>query len=141
MARRKIAPNTILLTLVAEGGTAKHVVCLTQLGTSESKSAINADSFCGVDRLPGVLDGTISFTAQRILEPLSTEYSEKGIFDLFNNGTAVDWTIGAASPVTGDIVDSGTGLVTAFNTSNDLNGVPTMTGTVQIFTHTKTVTP
>lgn len=130
MAERKVAANSIFLTIAAIDGTEKTIVCLTQTGYQMARQAIDSTSFCGTEQLPGTKTFTLPFTAQRVLVPDADHTSEAGLFGFIDAGTHVQWTLGAATPVAGDIVITGTGYLNSFSTDNSTNAVPTMTGTI-----------
>lgn len=136
MAERKVLPNTQVITLSEVGGTEKLIVCLTQTGYNMNRNAIDSTTFCGTDSLPGTKTFNLPFSGQRILVPDATHISEKGLFDFISNGTRIEWTLGPVTPATGDIVYTGEGYLNTFNTSNPLNGVPTMDGTIDADTST-----
>lgn len=144
MAQTKILPNTVVLTVAADGSSSETlIVCLTQTGYNMANTAVDATSFCGADQLPGAQTFDITFTGQRMINPDAGNISEAGLFALIQNKTLIQWTLGPVTPVAGDPIYTGTGYLNTFNTDNSTDTVPTMTGTINAISSTveMTVTP
>ncbi len=133
MAEKKILPNSVLLTaeVTGDSGQEKTVVCLMQNDQNSTANIITADTFCGTEKLSGSKGMTLNVTFRRIWTPDSTHISEAFFYDAWLNDTNLTFTVGPANPVTGDIVYTGTGLVSSYNNQNGTNAVPQATMTIE----------
>ena len=125
----KIQPKTRVLFLGTSTAD-QQIVCITQIGLSESASEINADSFCGEDSIPGTKSGNINLNGQIMEGPTSGVVSYKQLHDWYIAGTTLHFKIARSSPSAGELETSGTGYIQALNTTDDLNAVSTFTRTL-----------
>jgi hypothetical protein len=119
MAERYITPNTMLLKVDVAGGTSYDtVVCLTSVSFSGSTNIIDANSFCGADKLAGIVDaGEWSIEGIILLDPASGKISLKGLYDAWVGKDIVGYEVSPNVPVAGDLKISGT----AYISNTDIN--------------------
>lgn len=133
MAQRKVNGKDVLLMIDPLGGTTYNtIVCLTSNSLQRTTGTESANSKCGPDSGPGEQNQTISFAGQIVYEPGSTKLSAHGLSDLWKNSTGITWKMGVASPVSGDVVQSGAGWISELSETYDVNGRATFTGTIVV---------
>lgn len=69
----------------------KVVACVTSNGLDSASDEINADSKCGIDRIPGEVSWTGSIEAFYELVPGTTQISGQDLINIRQNGTYYDW--------------------------------------------------
>src|SRR6187431_2882092 len=99
MAERKITNNTILIMLGTTPDNLDTVVCLTSLKEDYTIDEVDASSFCGPDKTPGDIDGTMSFEGQHLLDPETGKISGHGLWEYFIGKTTLYFKMGPAVPV------------------------------------------
>lgn len=142
MAERKVSGTDVLLMIDPAGGTTYElVVCLTSNSFKIANAIIDANTKCGADNLPGVQSFEVAFEGQVIYSPAALRL---GIYDLLTvakNKTTIGWKMSTATPVTGDVVVTGTAFIAnvdtaygdeapgTFNATLGIYGTPTITET------------
>lgn len=121
MAERKITNNTILLFLGLAADALDTVVCLTSIKDDFTLDEVDASSFCGPDKSPGDISGTITAEAQHLLDPETGKISGHGLWGYFINKSILFFEIGPAVPAQGDVVKSGQAFISALGNSYTLN--------------------
>ena len=132
MAERKIVNNTMFLFLGTNGTTYDAVVCLTKISRDLKVDEVDASTFCGQDKTPGQLSGTVAFEGQHMLEPETGKVSGKSLFDYMTAKTTLYWKIAPTTPVTGDVVKTGTGFINSLSDNYQLNTQSTFSGSISI---------
>ena len=70
MAEHKVQPSTMLLFIDPSGGdNYDTVVCLTNVSKSSSVNNIDAASWCGEKKVPGLLEISYSFDGFHLQDP------------------------------------------------------------------------
>jgi hypothetical protein len=142
MAQHKVAGGTMLLFIDSTGGTSYDtVVCLTNVGKSDSVSVVDASSACGPDKSPGTVEISYTFEGQHLQDP-GSDISGTDLRILLRAKQTIGFKIAPASPVTGDEVEEGTGYLSELSSTYAFDSVGTFSGTIQPYgTPTITVTP
>jgi hypothetical protein len=137
MAERYVSAASIFLSIGPHSGSLKTAYCIVDITRNNTTNINDAASICNpTNKVPGTQDSTVGFNAQRAWDVGGTHYSENYLHDAWKNKTLIDYTIGPATPVTGDIVESGTGYITSFNETDNATDYGSMDVTI-----TCTVTP
>lgn len=121
MAERKIINNTILLFVGTDPSNLDTVVCLTNIKTDFKVSEVDASTFCGQDKTPGDASGNISAEGQHLLDPITGKISGHGLFNYMINKTTLYYRVGAAVPVSGDILQEGTCFISSLGDTYGYN--------------------
>lgn len=132
MAERKITNNTILLFLGLAANALDTVVCLTAVNDDFTIDEIDASSFCGPDKSPGDISGTITGEGQHLLDPDTGKISGHGLWEYFIAKATLFFEIGPAVPAQGDIVKSGQGFLSALGNSYALNAQSSFSLTLSV---------
>lgn len=133
MAERKINAKTVLLFIDPLGGTAySTVVCVTNIDFGITNNEVDADSFCGPDKIPGTQEYSSSFDAQILLDPNTGKISADEIFTLAQNRTTFSFKISPAVPVAGDIVKTGQAFFSEYSENYSTDSVATFTATLGV---------
>jgi hypothetical protein len=141
MAERKITNNTMLLFMGTDGTNYDTVVCLTSVTRSLKRGEVDASTFCGPDKSPGQLSGTVAFEGQHLLDVVTGKVSGTALSDYLLNKTTIYWKIGVVYPVTGDVTYFGQGFLNSLDDSYKFDAQSTFSGTISIKgTPTKTIT-
>lgn len=132
--QRKISGSTMLLFIDPLGGT-NYVpaICLTSQSFSLVNNEIDAKSKCGPDKLPGTQDFNVDFEGQLILSPTG---SALGYFDLLTlalNKTTIGWKYGPAVPASGDVVLTGTGFLSKFDSTSGQDEASTFSSGIGVY--------
>ena len=133
MAEKFILPNSVVITakrIDDEEGSEALVVCLTQNDFNSTASNATIDTFCGSEQLPGSKGQTLAVSFRRIWETDSGRISEKFFYDAWFDSAHIQFTVAREEPVTGDLVYTGTGYVTSYNSANGTNAIPTASMTI-----------
>ena len=134
MAERKVAGNDVLLLIDPAGGTSYDlVVCLTSNSFKIANAIIDAKSKCGPDNLPGVQTFEVAFEGQIIYSPASNRIGVYELLTLAKNKTTIGWKMATASPVTGDVVTSGTAFIANVDTTYGEENPGTFSATLGIY--------
>lgn len=132
MAERKITNNTILLFLGVTADNLDTVVCLTSIKNDFTLDEVDASSFCGPDKSPGDISGTITAEGQHLLDPATGKISGHGLWGYFTGKTTLFYEIGPAVPVSGDIIQSGQIFISALGNSYALNAQSSFSITLSV---------
>lgn len=132
MAERLVNGKDILFFFDVSGGTDYDdlIVCLTSQSKNIATSVIDSASKCGPASTAGPTTISIDFAGQIVVDPDAGRISEGDLHDLIMAGTVVGWKLAPAVPVDGDDIYTGTGFLSTFNSTWDMNGA-TFTGTLQ----------
>lgn len=116
MAERKVIGSDQLFFIDPAGGTTYSlVVCLTSQSFSIVNNLIDAKSKCGADKLPGTQEFSAAFEGQVIMEAGTLRVGAFDLITLCLNKTTIGWKMGPASPVTGDVIKSGTAFLSKYD--------------------------
>lgn len=119
MAERFVEAASIFVTIALDGQSEKTVYCLVSITRNYTTNMTDAASICNPsDKSPGVQDISVDMSLQRVWEPTASHYSEKFLHDAWADKSLITYTVGPASPVTGDLVETGEGYITSV-TKND----------------------
>lgn len=142
MAERKIDGADVLLFIDPAGGTAYDlIVCLTANSFNAALNEIDSKTKCGADKAPGTPSFEVSFEGQIIYSPDTDRVSTGSLYTLLTGKTTVGWKMGKATPVTGDIVYSGTAFISKLDQTFPEEGRATFSGALGIYgTPTQTIT-
>jgi len=133
MAERKVNPKTILMFIDPLGGTSYDtVVCVTNIDFGITNNEVDADSFCGPDKIPGTQEYSSSFDAQILLDPSTGKVSADEIFTLAQNRSTFSFKIAPAIPASGDIVKTGSAFFSEYSENFSNDGVATFSATLGI---------
>jgi hypothetical protein len=136
MAEHKLSGKDVLLfidPLNLATPVYSTVVCLTKHSFEASSDEIDASSKCGPDTLPGkVKEGPINFDGQQLFDPASGKISGSDLFRLLQLQTTIAWKMAPITPVTGDIIKTGTGFISKISEDYDFNNPCTFSGTISI---------
>lgn len=111
MAYRKVTGSDILFSIDLAGGTAYSLVmCLTGQTLAITNNIIDAATKCGPDSRAGKQDQNLSIEGQMILSPDSLQMGIAAMFTASQAKTEFSWTMGPATPVTGDVTYTGRGF-------------------------------
>lgn len=131
MAERFVPVASIFVTIGLDGQSQKTVYCLVDITRNYTTNITDAGSICNpTNKIPGTQDFSADLNLQRVWEPDTDHYSEKFLQDALVNKSVVDITIGPASPVTGDLVETGTGYITSATKTDNATDAPTMSVTI-----------
>lgn len=143
MAERKINPKDTLLFIDPLGGTAYDtVVCLTGIEFGITNNEVDADSFCGPDKVPGTQEYSSSFDGLILADPDTGKISAAEIFELAKQRTVFSFKIAPAVPVEGDMVKTGLAFFSEYTETFSNDAVAAFTATLGIKgSVTQVVTP
>lgn len=132
MADNKITPNSMILKVDVAGGTSYDtVVCLTSVSFSGSTNIIDANSFCGPDKLAGIVDaGEWTAEGYILTQPSTDKISAKGLYDAWVAKSVIGYEVSPAAPATGDLKISGTAIISSTDLNFGLDEVPTFSITL-----------
>ena len=133
MAQHKISSNDMLLFLSRDGVTYKTVICLTGWGISRNTNEIDAKSFCGPDKLPGVQENGVTFEGQLMADPSTGYVSTDEIIDYWINKDTIYWKIAKVTPLVGDETDYGTGFISKLDKTGSTDAVVTFSGAIGVY--------
>lgn len=120
MAERFVEAASIFVTIALTGQSQAQVYCLVSVTRNYTTNITDAASICNpAAKTPGTQDFTIDMTLQRVWDVDSGHYSELFLHNAMMNKDIVDFTIGPASPVTGDLVETGTGYITSMTKTDN----------------------
>lgn len=133
MAERKINPKTMFLFIDPAGGTSwKTVVCATSLEFGVTNNEVDADSFCGPDKVPGTQEYSGSFDGLILLDLDTGKVSAADIFDLVKARTVFTFKYSPAVPATGDIIKTGSAFFSEYSETYSNDQVAAFTATLGI---------
>jgi hypothetical protein len=133
MAERAVAKASIFVTIAPHSGSVKTVYCLVSVTRNYTSNLNDAGSICQpTNKTPGTKEYSVSMTLQRYWEPGASHYSEKFLQDELVSQVLVDYVIGPASPVTGDLVETGTGYITSATKTDNSTDIGTMDVTITL---------
>lgn len=131
MAEHKITGGTVLLFIDPAGGTDYDtVVCLTNVGKSDSVNVVDGASACGPDNQPGVLQISYTFEGQHMQDPQTGQISGTSLRQLLRAKTTVGFKIAPLSPVDGDEIETGTAFFSELSSTYAFDSFATFTGTL-----------
>lgn len=134
MSEHKVAGGTMLLFIDPTGGNSYDtVVCLTNLGTADSVSVVDASSACGPDKSPGTVEISFTFEGQHMQDPAGGTISGTNLRQLLRAKTTVGFKVAPASPVTGDEIQEGTGYISELSSTYAFDSIGTFSLTLQPF--------
>jgi hypothetical protein len=136
MAERKIKGKDIVLTLDTD-----LVVCLTSQSLTRATATIDSASKCGADQAQGKQTLGIDFEGHIIFSPDANRVGISALHDWWEDGDEIPFTYGPATPVTGDVVYSGTAFIAKLDETAGLEERATFSASLGIVgAITKTVT-
>jgi len=132
MAEHQPIVGSILLFIDPAGGTSYDtVVCLTNISRTSEVAVIEADSVCGPNKQPGILNFSIEAEAYHLQDPVSGKISGSDLRALMIAKTTVGYKIGPQTPVTGDEVETGTAFIASISDTYNYNENATFSLTLQ----------
>ena len=121
----------MFITIGLEGQSQKVVYCIVSINRNYTLNITDAASICNpVAKSPGTQDTSVDLTLQRTWEPAIDHYSEYFIHTAFNNKSIIEYTIGPAAPVTGDIVETGNGYISSMTKTDNATDLGSMDITI-----------
>jgi len=134
MAEHKISANDMVLFISRDGAvTFTPVICLTEFTVDRSTNVIDAATFCGPDKAPGVQGNGVTFGGQVMEDPSTGNISTDELIDLWSTKETIDWKIGKLVPAIGDETDYGTGFISELNKSGTVNDIVKFTGAIAVY--------
>jgi hypothetical protein len=131
MAERFVEAASIFVTIALDGQSQRSVYCLVSINRNYTTNMNDASSICNpAAKSPGTQDFSVDMTLQRVWDPGGSHYSEKFLQDALVNKSVVDFTVGPASPATGDLVETGTGYITSETKTDNATDRGTMDITI-----------
>ena len=131
MAERFVEAANIFVTIALDGQSQRTVYCLVSITRNYTTNVIDAASICNpAAKSPGTQDFSVDMSLQRVWDVAGTHYSEKFLHDTLMDKSLVDYTIGPATPITGDLVETGTGYITSMTKSDTATDRATMDITI-----------
>jgi hypothetical protein len=144
MAEHYASANSRVI-VIGDGDTPEvfnAVVCLTDNSFDLAINNITTETKCGTINEAGTISTTLALSGVLVLDPDDDKVSASALFDLASTGASFNFKYGPITPVTGDIVYSGRGFLTAYGEADSVNTNSTFTGAIQVNADglTKTVT-
>lgn len=132
--QRKISGSTMLLFIDPTGGTTYvPAICLTSQSFSLANNEIDAKTKCGPDKLPGTQDFNVDFEGQLILSPTGSSLGYMDLVTLALNKTTIGWKYGPAVPVEGDVVITGSGFLSKFDSTSGQDEPSTFSSSIGVY--------
>jgi hypothetical protein len=132
MAEHSPIIGGVLLFIDPTGGTSyQTVVCLTSLNNTNEITVIEADSFCGPKKLPGLANFSIEAEGHMVQDPDSGKISGSDLRALMLSKTTIGYKIGPAIPVTGDEEQVGKAFISSLSDSYSHTDVATFSLALQ----------
>lgn len=133
MAERFVAAGDIFVTIALTGQSQAQVYCLVSITRNYTTNITDAASICNpAAKTPGTQDFTVDMTLQRVWDVDAGHHSELFIHNAMINKDIVDYTVGPASPVSGDLVETGTGYITSMTKTDNASDRGTMDITITL---------
>ena len=131
MAERFVPAASMFITIGLEGQSQKVVYCIVSITRNYTLNITDAASICNpVAKSPGTQDCSVDLSLQRAWEPGTTHYSEKFLHDAFDSKSVIEYTIGPATPVTGDLVETGDGYISSMTKTDNATDLGAMDITI-----------
>jgi hypothetical protein len=131
MAERLVTAASQFILIALDGQSQQQVYCVVSITRNYNTNVVDSSSICNpAAKSPGTQDFSVDVALQRAWEPVNTHYSEKFLHDAFNNKSQIDYTVGPATPVHGDIVETGTGFITKMTKADTKDNVGAMDITI-----------
>lgn len=133
MAERFVEAASTFATIALTGQSQSMVYCVVSITRNYTTNITDAASICNpAAKTPGTQDFSVDMTLQRVWDVDTGHYSEKFIHDAMVNKDQIDYTVGPASPVTGDLVETGTGYITSMTKTDNASDRGTMDITITL---------
>lgn len=131
MAERNVPAASIFITIGLDGQSQKVVFCIVSITRNYTLNITDAASICNpVAKSPGTQDTSVDLELQRYWDVTTDHYSEKFLHDAFNNKSVLEYTIGPAAPVTGDLIETGNGYISSMSKTDNASDLGTMSITI-----------
>lgn len=131
MAQRFVEAASTFITIALDGQSQANVYCIVSITRNYTTNITDAASICNPSaKAPGTQDITVDLSLQRVWDVDPGNYSELFLHDAWANKSLIDYTIGPASPVTGDLVETGTGYITSMTKTDNATDRATMDITI-----------
>jgi|SRR6478735_5412208 len=133
MAERFVEAASIFITISLDGQSQASVYCIVSITRNYTTNITDAASICKpAAKSPGTQDMSVDLSLQRVWDVDAGHYSELFLHDAWANKNLVDYTIGPASPVSGDLVETGTGYITSMTKADGATDRATMDVTITL---------
>lgn len=133
MAERFVEAASIFVTIALDGESQATVYCLVSVTRNYTTNITDAASICNpAAKTPGTQDFSVDMTLQRVWDVDPGHYSELFLHNAMVNKDLVDFTIGPATPVSGDLVETGTGYITTMTKPDTATDRGTMDITITL---------
>lgn len=133
MAERFVEAGDVYVTIALTGQSQAQVYCLVSITRNYTTNINDAASICNpAAKTPGTQDFSVDMTLQRVWDVDTGHYSELFIHNAMIGKDVVDFTIGPASPVSGDLVETGTGIISSMTKSDTASDRGTMDITITL---------
>lgn len=133
MAERFVEAASQFITIALSGQSQAMVYCIVSHTRNYTTNITDAASICNpVAKTPGTQDFSIDMTLQRVWDVDTGHYSELFLHNAMMNKDSVDFTIGPASPQSGDLVETGTGIITSMTKTDNATDRGSMDVTITL---------
>lgn len=133
MAERLAPANDIFITIALDGQSQKVVYCVVSITRNYTTNIIDSASICNpVSKTPGTQDFSVDVSLQRYWDVDVNHYSEEFLHNAMMDKNLIDYTVGPATPVSTDLVETGTGYITSMTKTDAANEVGTMDITITL---------
>jgi hypothetical protein len=132
MATEKLVPAASQFIMIGlDGQSQKQVYCIVSITRNYTLNIIDSSSICNpASKSPGTQDFSVDMALQRAWNPATSHYSEKFLHDAFMASAILDYTIGPAAPVAGDIVETGIGFISKMTKADTKDNIGAMDITI-----------
>lgn len=133
MAERIVPANDIFITIALDGQSQQVVYCVVSITRNYTTNIIDSASICNpVSKTPGTQDFSVDVSLQRYWDTAVNHYSEQFLHDAMMNKSLIDYTVGPATPVATDLVETGSGYITSMTKTDAANEPATMDITITL---------
>jgi hypothetical protein len=135
MAEHKVQPSTMLLFIdtTGVGDNYDAVVCLKSITKNHSVNTIDANSWCGIKKIPGVIETSYNFEGLQLEDPAADTLSSTSLISLLLSKTKIAYKIGPETPITGDTTETGLGYITEISSSYSFDSFGSFSGTIESY--------
>lgn len=131
MAERKVEKGKIFVLIGIQGQSEKNLYCLIDITRNYTQNLNDAASICEpAGKSLGTQDFSADMNLYRVWDVDAANYSEVFLTNALLDGSIVTLTIGPATPVTDDVVETGVGYITSATKVDNATDLGTMSITV-----------
>lgn len=124
-----------MLLLIDPTGVGSYsiVVCLKSLTKSKSVDSLDASSWFGVKRRPGLLDTTYSFEGVQLLDPDNGKISSAKFTEFIKSKSVFNFIITPEYPQMGDEIESGQAFLTDYSETFAYDSIGTFSASMALY--------